>query len=292
MIPTKDIKRGASFMTAHGPITVVSRSKKEVDTVFKEYPGDIYPIDIKDFRNPRKIWREKQGHKRLKVGSTMKTEHGKVKVIRVYGDGDVAVRSGNGEIFSLSDWELEIIKISYGDHIKDRESKILANAIVASACKSIQTAAYLDGPDANTSNILALMSPNLSKIAINFSKEDCDHIQNNYTHPSTLSVFQGTINEAISRANEEEFGLLWLDYCGSFDGNAMMNPREDIQLAIDRRIIGKYAAFTFCLRASRLTSAKISSIVLRMFLSVYPSANIVECFTYWPAMVFFIIRLH
>jgi hypothetical protein len=285
-----DVAPGAIFGCTEGLFTILSVKKCIARVKYHEYDGE-WTLSKKDFAHPDKVWEIKEDHKKLKTGK-YQSAYGIVHLVRVYGDGDVEVKMGD-DIFKMSEEELQEILKGYNTNIKTRESKQLANAIFASLCiarvatQGDCNAVYLEGPDANTSCILGKMANNIRRTAVNFSPADCKSIANIC---DAVTIFPGSLNEAL----QEQIApaVLWFDYCSTFIGNATTIPKADIQMALDRRIVDTYAAFTFCLRDPRMSSSEsIIAEVLTMFRTAYPEVHTICSFTYWPSMVFFVIRL-
>ncbi len=140
----------------------------------------------------------------------------------------------------------------------EKASKINANQLFLNALDKYSNNTrgnilYLDAKSMLTTKTLKSLQQKSILMPVNF-----DPLVMWFMRPSKNKIrpFLGTLRQSFEyhyQRNEKLRGV-WADYCGTFDGNKLCDPKDDLQYLFRSKLMARQSIFavTFCLRDRRI----------------------------------------
>lgn len=146
------------------------------------------------------------------------------------------------------------------DDRREPDAKKIMNSLLRKEAAHWQASAFegetlralvLDGKE--TATAAALMAGGVAEADIQVANDCAGTVFRIMEKRPALNVRFGTVGEFLTAEREpfKEFGLVYLDYCGTWRGNADCCPREDLEALFARGHLADRCvlAYTFCKRS-------------------------------------------
>jgi len=126
--------------------------------------------------------------------------------------------------------------------------KTIVNTTLATLGRRDGIAVVLDGPNIKTTRMLIKHDWSKNQIHVPNNSPDYRHIKNKHYQAYNISL-----KEFLTNHNNNNVGLIYMDYMCSLNGNVDIRPIEDINLLFSKKLLmdGSALGITISLRSAK-----------------------------------------